>query len=102
MAHVLNLLVQGGLKELSNPSLNLECSEGEDDEGYEEDVLEVSSQKAVGEILQRLPKLVLLVNSTPQKIFQYKELCEKHKISNKKLLITNVTYDMIIVVIRYN
>ena len=61
---------------------------------YEEDVLEVSSQKAVGEILHRLPKLVLLMNSTHKNFCQYKELCEKHKISNKKLLITIVTYDI--------
>ena len=25
MAHVLNLAIQGGLKELGNPMLNLEC-----------------------------------------------------------------------------
>ena len=39
MAHVLNLVVQGGLKELGNPSLTLEFSEGEDDEGCKEDLL---------------------------------------------------------------
>ena len=103
MAHVLNLVVQGALKELGNPSLTLECSEGEDDEGCEEVVLEVSNTKAFGEVLLRLQKLVLVENSTPQRIPQYKELCEKHKMSNKNLLITdvptkwNLTYEMIIV-----
>ena len=44
-----------------------------------------------------------MANSTPQRIHQYKELCEKHKMSKKNLLITDVrmrwnsTYDMIIV-----
>ena len=37
MAHVLNLVVQRGLKELGNPSLTSEYSEGEDDEGCDED-----------------------------------------------------------------
>ena len=50
MAHVL----QGGLKELGNPSLTSEYLEGEDDEGCHEDVLEVSSKKAFGKILRRL------------------------------------------------
>ena len=45
MAHVLNLVVQEGLKELGNLSLTSKCSEGEDDEGCDEDVLEVSSKK---------------------------------------------------------
>ena len=102
MAHVLNLVVERGLKELGNPSLNSENSEGEDDEGCDEDVLEVSSKKAFGKILRRLRKLVLMVSNTPQRISQYKELCEKHKMSNKNLLITDVRtrwnsiYDMII------
>ena len=102
MTHVLNLVVQRGLKELGNPSLTSKNSEGEDDEGCDEDVLEVSSKKAFGKILRRLQKLVLMANSTPQRIHQYKELCEKHKMSNKNLLITDVCtrwnsiYDMII------
>ena len=54
MAHVLNLVIQGGLKELGNPSLTSECSEGEDDEGCDKDVLEVSSKKAFGDILRLL------------------------------------------------
>ena len=43
-----------------------------------------------------------MVNSTPQRIRQYKELCKKHKMTNKNLLIIDVptrwnsTYDMII------
>ena len=102
MAHVLNLVVQRGLKELCNPSLTSEYLEGEDDEGCDEDVLEVSSEKTFGKILRRLRKLVLMENSTPQRIRQYKELCEKNKMPNKNFLITNVcmrwnsTYDMII------
>ena len=45
MAQVLNLVVQGGLKELSNPSLTSEYLEGEDDEGCDEDVLEGFSRR---------------------------------------------------------
>ena len=43
-----------------------------------------------------------MANSTPQRIHEYKELSEKHKMPNKNLLITdvrmrwNLTYDMII------
>ena len=43
-----------------------------------------------------------MANNTPKKICQYKELCEKHKMSSKNVLIKNVltrwnsTYDMII------
>ena len=37
MAHVLNLVVQEGLKELGNSSLTSLCSESEGDEEYEED-----------------------------------------------------------------
>ena len=77
MAHVLNLVVQRCLKELGNPSLTSEYSEGEDDEGRDEDVSEVFSKKAFGKILHRLRKLVLMANSTPQRIRQYKELCIK-------------------------
>ena len=83
MAHVLNLVIQGGLKELCNPSLTSKCSEDEDDEGCDEDVLEVSIEKAFREILHQLRKLFLVVNNTPQRILQYKELCEKHKIPKK-------------------
>ena len=56
MAHVLNLVVQGGLKELGNSSLTSEYSEGEDDEGCDEDVLEVSSKKAFGKKSSSAPK----------------------------------------------
>ena len=51
MAHVLNLAVQGGLKELGNSSSTLFCSESEGDEEYEEDEVEVTSQRPFGEIL---------------------------------------------------
>ena len=37
MAHVLNLAVQGGLKELSNLFLTSLCLESEGDEEFEED-----------------------------------------------------------------
>ena len=65
MAHVLNLAVQGGLKELGNSSLTLLCSETEDDEECEEVEVEVTSQRPFGAILRKLRKLVLAVNSTP-------------------------------------
>ena len=51
MAHVLNLAVQGGLKELGNSSSTLLCSEIEGDEEYEEDEVEVTSQRPFGAIL---------------------------------------------------
>ena len=86
MAHVLNLVVQGGLKELGNSSLTSLCSESEGDEECEEDDMEVTPQRPFGEILYRLRKLVLAANSIPQRIYQYKELCERYKMSNKKLL----------------
>ena len=35
MAHVLNLVIQGGLKELGNSSSTSLCSESEGDEEYE-------------------------------------------------------------------
>ena len=63
MAHV-----QGGLKELGNSSLTSFCSESEGDEEYEEDDIEVTSQRPFGAVLHRLRKLVLAENSTPQRI----------------------------------
>ena len=42
IAHVLNLAVQGGLKELGNSSLTSLCSESEGDEEREEDDIEVT------------------------------------------------------------
>ena len=51
MAHVLNLAVQGGLKEFGNSSLTSLCSESEDDEECEEDEEEVTSQRPFGAIL---------------------------------------------------
>ena len=51
MAHVLNLAVQGGLKELGNSSLTSLCSESEGDEEYEEDEVEVTSQRPCRAIL---------------------------------------------------
>ena len=101
MAHFLNLVVQEGLKELVNPSLTSLCQESEGDEECEEDDVEVTSQRPFGAILHQLRKLVLVANSTPQIIHQYKELCERYKISNTNLLIIdvptrrNLTYAMI-------
>ena len=90
MAHVLNLAVQGGLKELGNSSLTSLCSESEDDEECEEDDIEVTLQRPFGAILHRLRKIVLAGNSTPQRIHHYKELCERYKMSNKNLLTIDV------------
>ena len=42
MAHVLNLAVQGGLKELGNSSLTSLCLESEGDEECKEDDIEVT------------------------------------------------------------
>ena len=86
MAHIFNLVVQGGLKELDNPSLTSKYSEGEDDEGCDEDVLEVSSKKPFGNFFRQLRKLVLVANSIPQTIRQYKELCESIKYQTKTCL----------------
>ena len=101
MAHVLNLAVQGGLKQLGNSSSTSLCSESESDEECEEDEVEVTSQRPFGAILRRLRKLVLAANSTPQRIHKYKELCERYNMSNKNLLTIDVstrwnsTYGMI-------
>ena len=65
MAHVLNLAVQGGLKQLGNSSSTSLCSEIESDEECEEDEVEVTSQRPSGAILRRLRKLVLAENNTP-------------------------------------
>ena len=43
MAHVLNLVVQGGLKQLGNSSSTSLCLESESDEECEEDEVEVTS-----------------------------------------------------------
>ena len=68
MAHVLNLFVQGGLKQLGNSSSTSLCSESESDEESEEDEVEVTSQRPFGAILRRFRKLVLAENSTRQRI----------------------------------
>ena len=86
---------------MGNSSLTSLCSESESDEECEEDEVEVTSQRPFGPILPRLQKLVLAANSTPQRIHQYKELCERYNMSNKNLLIIDVstrwnsTYGMI-------
>ena len=101
MAHVLNLVVQGGLKQLGNSSSTSLCSESESDEECEEDEVKVTSKRPFGAILRRLRKLVLAANITPQRIHQYKELCERYNMSNKNLLTIDVstrwnsTYGMI-------
>ena len=86
MAHVLNLVDQGGLKELGNPSLTLECSEGEDDKECEEYILEVSSQKVFEEILHWLQKLVLVANSTPKKYVNIRNCVRSIKFQTKPFL----------------
>ena len=101
MSHVLNLAVQGGLKELGNLSLTLLCLKSEGDEECEEDDAEVTSQRPFRAILHRLRKLVLAEKIKKQRIYQYKELCKRYKMSNKKLLTIdlltrrNLTYVMI-------
>ena len=54
MAHVLNLAVEEGLKELGNSSSTSLCSESEGDEELEEDEVKVTSQRPFGAILHRL------------------------------------------------
>ena len=101
MAHVLNLAVQGGLKQLGNSSSTSLCSESKRDEECEEDEVKVTSQRLFGAILHRLRKLVLAANNTSQRIHQYKELCERYNMLNENLLTMDVstrwnsTYDMI-------
>ena len=68
MAHVLNLAVQRGLKELGNSSSTSLCLESEGDEECEKDEVEVTSQRGFGAILHQLRKLGLAANSTPQRI----------------------------------
>ena len=97
MAHVLNLAVQRGLKELGNEE---SYSDSEDDDNDIEG-LEAISQKQFGEILQRLRKLVVAINSSPKRIYHYKNLCDELEMSNKNILVEDVrtrwnsTYDMI-------
>ena len=52
--YVLNQAVQGGLKELGNPSLTSLCSYSEGDEECEEAEVEFTSQRLFGAILHRL------------------------------------------------
>ena len=97
MAHVLNLAVQRGLKELGNEE---SYSDSEDDDKDIEG-LEAISQKQFGEILHRLRKLVTAINSSPKRIHCYKNLCDELEMSNKNILIEDVqtrwnsTYHMI-------
>ena len=73
MAHVLNLATQCGIKELGNEESYLDS---EDDEKYIEG-LEAISQKQFGEILHRLQKLVIAINSSSKRIHHYKNLCDE-------------------------
>ena len=68
MAHVLNLDVQGGLKQLGNSSLTSLFLESEGDEECEEDDIQVTSQRPFGAILHQLRKLVFAANNTLQRI----------------------------------
>ena len=96
-AHVLNLAIQCGLKELGNDE---SYSDSEDDDKHIEG-LEVISQKPFGEILHRLRKLNIIVNHSPKRIHHYKNLCEELEMSNKNILVQDVrvrwnsTYDII-------
>ena len=64
LAHVLNLAIQHGLKELGNDET---YSDREDDEELVEG-LEATNQKPFGEILHRLRKLIIAVNHSPKRI----------------------------------
>ena len=97
MAHVLNLAVQCGLKDLGNDE---PYSDSEDDNKHIEG-LEAISQKPFGEILHRLQKLIIVVNHSPKRIHRYKNLCDDLEMPNKNILVKDVqtiwnsTYDMI-------
>ena len=86
IAHVLNLAVQHGLKELGNEE---SYSDNEDDDNDIEG-LEAISQKQFGEILHTLRKLVVAINSSPKRISHYKNLCDELEISNKNILVEDV------------
>ena len=96
MAHVLNLAVQHGLKELDNEE---SYSDSEDDDKNIEGQ-EAINQKPFGEILQRLRKLVITINFSLKRIHHYKILCDELEIPNKNILVEDVqtrwnsTYDM--------
>ena len=96
MAHVLNLSVQRGLKELGNDD---SYSNSEDDDKHVEG-LEAISQRPFGEILHRLRKLMIAVNHSPKRIHHYKNLCDELAMSNKNIIVEDVqtrwdsTYDM--------
>lgn len=86
MAHVLNLAVQNGLKELDNYEICLENDE--DDEQLDvEDV----PQKPFGEILHRLRKLVIAINSSTKRLHNYKDICEDQSMPNKNMLVEDVS-----------
>ena len=59
MTHVLNLAIQGGLKELGNSSLTSLFSESEGDEECEEDEVEVTSQGPFKTILHHFENFLL-------------------------------------------
>ena len=64
MAHVLNLVVQRGLKELGNDE---SYSDSEDNNRHIEG-LESIIHKPFGEIFPRLRKLVIAINHSPKRI----------------------------------
>ena len=86
MAHVLNLAVQRGLKELGNEESYLDS---EDDDKHMEG-LEAISQKPFVEILHRLWKLVIAINFSPKRIHHYKNLCDELEMPNKNILVEDV------------
>ena len=97
MAHVLNLAVQHGLKELDNDESH---SDSDDDDKHVEG-LEAISQRPFGKILHRLRKLIIAVNRSPKRIHHYKNLCDELEMPNKNIIAEDVwtrwnsTYDMI-------
>ena len=86
MAHIFNLAVQRGLKELGNDE---SYSDSEDD-GKHVEGLEVISQRPFGEILHRLQKLIIAVNYSHKRIHHYKNLCDKLEMPNKNIIVEDV------------
>ena len=97
MAHVLNLAIQHGLKELENDETYLDS---EDDEEILEGP-EATNPIPFSEILHRLRKFIITVNHSLKRIHHYKNLCEESEMPNKNILIEDVrtrwnsTHDMI-------
>ena len=83
MAHVLNLAIQCGLKNLGNVE---SYSDSEDDDKHIEG-LKAISQKLFVEILHRLRKLIIAVNHSRNMIHHYKHLCDELEMPKKIFLL---------------